>query len=36
MPAQPGWISRTPLIIEELAALPRPFDDRATVEVFPR
>lgn len=34
MPAKPGWISRINEICSELEALPRPFVDRATVEIL--
>jgi hypothetical protein len=34
MPAKPGWIGRINEICAELEALPRPFVDRATVEIL--
>jgi hypothetical protein len=34
MPAKPSWIARIPEVIKELERLPRPFVDRATLEVL--
>src|SRR4051812_13067554 len=33
MPAKPLWISNVPSAIQQLEALPRPFVDRATLEL---
>jgi hypothetical protein len=34
VPAQPRWISRIPDVLRELEGLPRPFVDRATLQVL--